>query len=121
MRLQTLRSRRDFLRVRGGARWASDNFVLEAKPRPDGETGIRGPRFGFTVTKKIGNAVVRNRIRRRLKEAVRDIAATKALPAFDYIIVARGPALSAVFCALVTDLSQALDKVHARKRPKTAQ
>lgn len=118
MRLETLKSRRDFLRVRGGTRWAANTFVLEAKPRPDGEKDAGRPRFGFTVTKKLGSAVVRNRIRRRLKEAVRDIAATKALPGFDYVIVARESALSAVFRTLVNDLSYALDKVHSRKRPK---
>ena len=121
VRLETLKSRRDFLRVRGGARWVSDSFVLEAKRRPDDETEPRGPRFGFTVTKKLGNAVVRNRIRRRLREAVRDIATAKALPTFDYIIVARGPALVAVFRTLVNDLSYALDKVHAHKRSKAAE
>ena len=77
MGLVTLKKRPEFLRIRGGTRWSSASFVLETKPRaaptpgraPDGvgDAGVPDPRFGFTVTKQLGNAVVRNRIRRRLK------------------------------------------------------
>jgi len=74
----------------------------------------REPRFGFTVTKKIGNAVVRNRIRRRLKAALSDISQNKALPDCDYVLVARRSAAVLVFSQLVLDLSQALDRVHAK-------
>jgi ribonuclease P protein component len=64
----------------------------------------RPPRFGFTVTKKIGNAVVRNRIRRRLKEAVRLSAGEVASPGTDYVLIGRRAALSLPFDRLVDDL-----------------
>src|SRR5690606_36649590 len=72
-RLVTLKRRPEFLGVRSGARWATPAFVLEAKRRryalPTGDV----PRFAFTVSKRIGSAVERNRIKRRLKAAVRDV------------------------------------------------
>jgi ribonuclease P protein component len=68
------------------------------------EAGGRPPRFGFTVTKKIGNAVVRNRIRRRLKEAVRAAAAGRAECDTDYVLIGRRAALTLQFDRLITDL-----------------
>jgi ribonuclease P protein component len=72
-KLVTLRHRAEFLRVRGGGRSASPRFVLEGKLRvaPDQARQV-GPRFGFTVTKQMGNAAVRNRIKRRLRAALAD-------------------------------------------------
>jgi len=67
-------------------------------------TSARPPRFGFTVTRKIGNAVVRNRIRRRLKEAVRLSADDIAAPGTDYVLIGRRAALSLPFDRLITDL-----------------
>lgn len=89
-KLLTIKRRADFLRVRGGARCATAAFVLEAKPR-SATTADDGPRFGFTVTKKLGGAVVRNRLRRRLKSAVREVALPLARKGHDYVIVAREP------------------------------
>ena len=66
------------------------------------------PRFGFTVTKKTGNSVERNRIRRRLREAVRLHAAELAKTGMDYVLVGRRDALTLSFSDLVTDLKQAL-------------
>src|SRR5215207_4255506 len=83
----TLKVRAEFLRVRKGARWAGPAFVLEAKERhrKDGGplAGEQGPRFGFTVTRQIGKAVDRNRIRRRLKAAVRGVSPDHAKGDFD--------------------------------------
>ena len=63
-----LKKRRDYLKVARGDRTPRRGFLLQSAKRPEGEPApkVSGPRFGFTVTKKIGNAVVRNRIRRRL-------------------------------------------------------
>jgi ribonuclease P protein component len=108
-RLATLRRRAEFLRVRGGPRCATRAFVLEAKRR-DGEAA--GARFGFTVSKQVGGAVERNRIRRRLKAAVRDVLADRVRPDYDYVLIARRPALDARFASLVADLVNALDRVH---------
>jgi ribonuclease P protein component len=125
-RLTTLKRRWEYHRVRKGARWAAPAFVLEAKAR-DGESGIalsEQPRFGFTVTRQIGKAVERNRIRRRLKAAVTDVAMDHAKRDFDYVLIARRPALTSEYGTLVSELVKALDRVHrspARgRRPREA-
>ena len=73
-----------------------------------------GARFGFTVSKKVGNAVERNRIKRRLKAAVRGLANDQARNDFDYVLIARRAALDAAFTALVLDLTQAFGRVHSK-------
>jgi ribonuclease P protein component len=108
-RVATLKRRAEFLRVRGGARCATPAFVLEAKRRGDEAVGAR---FGFTVSKQVGGAVERNRIKRRLRAAVRDVMADRARPDYDYVLVARRPALDTRFASLVADLVHALDRVH---------
>ncbi len=122
--LTTLKRRPEFLRVRTGARWAMPAFVLEAKRRTDAAQIENVPRFGFTVSKKIGGAVDRNRVRRRLKAAVCGVSPEHARRDFDYVVIARRPALDAAFDALVADLVEALKRVHKhgeRKRQnKTA-
>src|SRR5687768_16707553 len=85
----TLKRRAEFLRVRKGARWAGPAFVLEAKERiprlGSGPAEGPEPRFGFTVTRQIGKAVERNRIKRRLKAAVRGVSPDHARGNFDYV------------------------------------
>jgi ribonuclease P protein component len=119
IRLATLKRRAEFLRVRTGARWATSVFVLEGRRR-DMPALPETPRFGFTVSKQVGGAVERNRIRRRLKAAVRGILPDHARPDFDYVLIARRPALDAAFTVLVSELVEALQRVHAR-RPRTRQ
>jgi ribonuclease P protein component len=112
----TLKMRAEYLRVRKGARWAGPAFVLEAKERhrKDGgpPAGEQGPRFGFTVTRQIGKAVERNRIRRRLKAAVRGVGPDHVKRDFDYVLIARRPALMSEFAALVSELAKAFARVH---------
>ena len=123
MALDTLKKRAEFLRLRGGARFATPSFVLETRPRmtpaatgsaapADPAPGSGGPRFGFTVTKKLGGAVKRNRIRRRLKAAVCLVAPQLARPGHDYVIVARAAAFDRTFTELKKDLERALQRVH---------
>ena len=121
--METLKRRAAFKAVAGGRRVSRQGFVLQAL-RAEGELDGRGerrqPRFGFTVTKKIGNAVVRNRIRRRLREAVRR-AETGAQPATDYVLVARRAALTLQFERLVTDLTTGFEILSRQSdRPKSA-
>jgi ribonuclease P protein component len=112
-RLVTLKRRAQFLRIRKGARWATAAFVLEAKRRDEDAADARAePRFGFTVTKQIGKAVERNRIRRRLKAAVKDVQMAHARSDYDYVLIARRPALTSAYAALVSDLVVALERVH---------
>jgi ribonuclease P protein component len=113
-RVATLKKRAEYLRVRNGARCATPAFVLEAKVRGDEDPARPAgePRFGFTITRKVGKAVERNRIRRRLKAAVRDTAPGHARGEFDYVLIARRPALTSAFAALVSELVKALARVH---------
>lgn len=113
----TLKKRSEFLRIRGGARSSTASFVLETKLRaePDAAAGS-GPRFGFTVTKQLGSAVTRNRIRRRLKAAVALAAASQARPGYDYVLIARSPALDRPFAELKKELEDALHRVHHAPR-----
>ena len=97
--METLRRRAAFKAVAGGRRIATSGFVLQALKVDGGSE----PRFGFTVTRKIGNAVVRNRIRRRLREAVRK-AENAADKSTDYVLIGRRAALTLQFERLVTDL-----------------
>jgi ribonuclease P protein component len=114
-RIETLKHRAEFLRLRNGARCATTTFVLEGKQRtgPAGGLTHPTPRFGFTVSKKVGGAVERNRIKRRLRAAVRGVASEHARYDFDYVLIARRPALDARFSSLVADLVRALGWVHA--------
>jgi ribonuclease P protein component len=128
--LATLKRRSEFLRVRGGRRWACEAFVIETKPRQtasaggaaaDGNAG--GPRFGFTVTRKLGSAVVRNRIRRRLREALRLLPRGTARNGWDYVVVARPAVADMPFARLQQLLSTAfgkLDRPPTRRGPGPA-
>lgn len=114
MAIETLKRRAEFLRTRGGGRASTQAFVIEGKVRT--ERVEAGPRFGFTVTKKIGNAVVRNRIRRRLKAAIAELPSGRTRAGFDYVIIARDAALDRPFAQLKTDLDGAFVRVHDAKR-----
>lgn len=111
-----LKSRPQFLFVREGERRKGPLFLLEVRDRqmPD-----EAPRVGFTVTKKQGNAVERNRMRRRLKEAVRLSAGFAMEPGHDYVVVARRDVLGASFEALQAGLKEriATRQKHKRQRP----
>jgi ribonuclease P protein component len=113
-RVTTLKKRAEYLRVRKGARCATPAFVLEAKERggEDPAPAAEKPRFGFTITRQVGKAVDRNRIRRRLKAAVGGVAADHAKGDFDYVLIARRPALTTAYDALVTELVRAFGRVH---------
>ncbi len=114
--MEHLRRRAAFVAVAGGRRVPRAGFVIQALADPSSEGGSadRAPRFGFTVTRKVGNAVVRNRIRRRLREAVRT-AESGASPATDYVLVARRAALTLPFQRLVTDLVTGFEVLSKRR------
>ena len=106
-----LRRRADFQRVSRGRRKTSAAFTLQAAQQLEG--AAEGPRVGFTVTKKTGGSVQRNRIRRRLKEALRAAAPLEARADCDYVLVARREALTREFAALVADLRGAFQAMTA--------
>ena len=99
---ERLLKRAQFLAVRRGEKRRGRLFLMEVLRR--GDDGA--PRVGYTVTTKVGNAVVRNRIRRRLKEAVRTAAAADMAPGNDYVIVGRAEALDAPFGLIRAELSR---------------
>lgn len=101
-----LKSRPQFLAAREGEKRRGGFFLLEVLDRkePDAEA-----RVGFTVTKKHGNAVERNRMRRRLKEAVRLHAGFAMQPGHDYVVVARRDVLQASFDQLAAELKRRVE------------
>jgi ribonuclease P protein component len=113
-----LKTRAEFLHVREGARFAAPSLVLQARARGDAAPDDAGvARFGITATKTLGGAVVRNRARRRLKEAVRLVAPTRAKEGYDYVLIARSGTVQRRFTELTKDLERALTKVHQAPRP----
>ena len=108
-----LTRRSEFLATRNGERRRGPYFVLEVLDRnaPD-----EAPRVGYTVSKRQGNAVERNRIRRRLKEAVRHTAGFAVKPGHDYVVVARRDALEAPFDTLVQSLAKRVAQRPAEPR-----
>jgi ribonuclease P protein component len=100
-----LKKRSDYLALRNGARAPTSSFLLVGKQRSDARPDIR---VGVTVTKKIGNAVLRNRIRRRLKEAARQIFPLHAKAGCDYVLIAREAAAKRLFAVLLDDMKRAL-------------
>jgi ribonuclease P protein component len=85
-------------------------FALQAAPQADPRA--EPARVGLTVTRKVGGAVERNRIRRRLREAVRLTADLQLHQGHDYVIVARREALSTPFAELQQELARSLTKIH---------
>ena len=82
-------------------------FVLLVRPRDDGDPTMG---MGFTVTKKIGNAVIRNRIKRRFRALAREVLPLSGLAEADHILIGRAPALTRDFAALGDELRKALRK-----------
>ena len=129
--MQTLKKRAEFIRARSGKKWHTETLTLQALSRQidrksseaggenaNGNNLKRLPRFGFTVTKKEGSSVDRNRIKRRMKEASRLADPNCFNPGFDYVLIGRRAALSCSFKDLQKDLKTAMDKVHHRSRRK---
>jgi ribonuclease P protein component len=109
--MERLKRRADFLAAATGSKVPAAGFVLQTLPR--GESGAA--RVGFTVSKRVGNAVERNRVRRRLREAVRLHGAHDMKPGHDYVLVGRRDALDLPFDKMSGDLTHALKRAHKQK------
>jgi ribonuclease P protein component len=109
--MERLRQRSEFLAAASGAKVPTAAFVLQARKRDDG-----GPiRVGFTVSRKVGTAVERNRVRRRLKEIVRRMPATGLPAGHDYVLIGRRAALSLPFEQIIEDFKRALRRLRAER------
>ena len=108
--LETLRHRPDFLKAAAARRQGTASFLLQARDRGDDQPAAR---IGFTASKKIGNAVLRNRAKRRMRAAAHAVLTCLARPGWDYVLVARPAAtVSRPFPDLLADLTSALTSVH---------
>jgi ribonuclease P protein component len=111
--MERLKHRRDFLAAAAGAKVSTAGFVLQERPRGSG-----GPvRVGFTVSKKVGGAVERNRVRRRLREIVRLSAARNLHDGSDYVVIGRRAALEMSFSRLSEDFAGAVSRLDKARRP----
>lgn len=135
--LGRLKTRPDFLRVAAASRkCVTPGLILQAAPAPSQgrATGkgvdrkdAGGPRVGFTASRKVGSAVERNRARRRLRAAAREVigreAGSAAAADMDYVLIARRATLERPYAALLQDLETALKKVRtlpAGDKPRRA-
>jgi ribonuclease P protein component len=113
--MERLRQRADFLAAATGTKVPAAAFVLQARKRADD-----GPvRLGFTVSKKVGNAVERNRVRRRLREIVRLSGPNCMQSGHDYVLVGRRAALKVPFARIAADFETALLRLQAGRGGNT--
>jgi ribonuclease P protein component len=113
--MERLRQRADFLAAATGTKVPAAAFVLQARKRADD-----GPaRCGFTVSKKVGNAVERNRVRRRLRDIVRLTGFKRMQTGHDYVLIGRRAALKVPFARIAEDFEGALQRMHAGRNGNT--
>jgi ribonuclease P protein component len=106
--LPRLTRRADFLRLAAGRRnWVAPGLVLQACAGPDSP----GVRVGFTASRKVGNAVARNRARRRLRAVSSAVLPGHAQPGQDYVLIARSGTLTRSYQELVKDLEEGLKQL----------
>ncbi|OJT94911.1 MAG: ribonuclease P protein component [Alphaproteobacteria bacterium 65-7] len=114
--MERLKTRADFLRAARGIRRVEGAVTLETCPVPDSRDAIR---VGFTASKKIGNAVTRNRAKRRLRAAASQLLPLLGRAGHDYVLVARGSTVARPFAALLSDITTALKAAHRKLDAKT--
>lgn len=114
--MQVMRNRPDFLRAAQARRQGTAGFLLQARPRGEAEIA-EVVRVGFTCSKKLGNAVMRNRAKRRLRALAREVMPGLARAGWDYVLVGRpGTTVDRNFADLKQDLADALSRIHAPRK-----
>lgn len=117
VRLVVLAKRADFLRAAQARRQGSAGFLLQARARNVDEalTDVPLIRIGYTCSKKVGNSVIRNRAKRRLREIARMILPLEGHPGWDYVLIGRPEVtISRDFAQMKADLSRAIAQIHAK-------
>jgi len=116
--LQVLTKRADFLACARARKAPAPAFLLQARRRNAAEGRGDCIRVGFTASKKVGNAVARNRAKRRLRALARAVISRDGKCGWDYVLVARRQeTASRAFAALETDLARALARIHTPRGP----
>jgi ribonuclease P protein component len=116
-----LRKRADFLRAARGIRRVEGAVTLETCATPETEVLPGRLRIGFTASKKIGNAVTRNRAKRRLRAAASELLPLLGRAGHDYVLVARGSCVARPFPALLSDITTALKAAHKKLDAKAGE
>jgi ribonuclease P protein component len=106
--LPTIRKRAYFIAANGGLRTTTPGFILLIRDRMDADASMR---VGFTVTKKIGGAVVRNRMKRRFRALAREIVTAKGFAGADHVMIGRANGIERDFGMLRSELAGALDRL----------
>ena len=117
--VERLKIRADFLRAAKGIRRVEGAITLETCATP--EPLPRTVRVGFTASKKVGNAVIRNRAKRRLRAAASQLLPLLGRDGHDYVLVARGTTVARPFPALLSDITTALKAAHRKLDAKTGE
>jgi ribonuclease P protein component len=116
-----LRKRADFLRAARGIRRVEGAITLETCSTPQDQALLGRLRVGFTASKKIGNAVARNRAKRRLRAAASQLLPLLGRERHDYVLVARGTTVARPFPALLSDITTALKAAHKKLDAKAGE
>lgn len=113
----TLKKRKEFLAAARARKWASGSMIVQARRRRP-EEHATGVRVGFTCSKKVGGAVLRNRAKRRLRAAAADTLPRLGRDGWDYVLIGKsGSTIARPFSALISDLEFSLERLHAPQKP----
>jgi len=118
--MTTLKTRTDFLRAAAGRKASTPGLMLQTCPTPQPGGGLSAIRVGYTASRKVGNAVARNRAKRRLRALAREILVRDGRGGHDYVLVARSETILRPFAQLRSDLETAIAKIHAQRPRREA-